>query len=289
MKKILIFVCILSLVLGGCSASKQPVDISCMSFNVLCYAPDEDGFADATERAPAVIEFLKEQNCDIMGLQEVCDYEGYNWIPGDRIFDWHDAITSALSDEYAWRATIDEAETSFGGGYPSAGLLILYRKDRFELLESGAKDYEQSSRNSFSYYQWVKLRDKQNKKVIYVTNTHFTPSNISNANEVRLSQAGELADFWENTVKDKPLLATGDYNCLEYDEPHIQELQAAGKYFPSDVLAPVNEGTFTYDYVYVNSSVMEVNRHIKMSNEYALNGDKIKMSDHSPIVAHMTY
>ncbi len=287
MKKFLIFLCVLALVLGGCATSKQTADVTCMTFNVLCYAPDEDGFADASERAPAVIEFLKDQNCDIMGLQEVCDYEGYNWIPGDRIFDWHDAITSALADDYAWRATIDESETSFGGGYPSAGLLILYRKDRFELRESGAFQYDKSSNSS--YYQWVKLWDKRNKKEIFVTNTHLTPSNVSDANEIRVSQASQLADFWENTVKDAPLFATGDYNCFDTEEPHTTQLQAAGKYFPTDELAPVNEGAFSIDCIYVNSSVMEIKRHIKLSNDYTLDDNVIKMSDHCPIITHATY
>ena len=40
-----------------------------------------------------------------------------------------------------------------------------------------------------------------------------------------IGEAIELLNFWQQTVGDTALFATGDYNCKVYDDPQIAVLQ----------------------------------------------------------------
>ena len=125
-----------------------------------------------------------------------------------------------------------------------------------------------------------------------MTNTHFSidPSwNPEYGDVQRLDEAKELADFWENTVQATPLFATGDYNCGEFEEPHLQELQA-GIFQPSSSVAEEADGGSGVDFVYVNTLSMNCTRYVKDSNAWTTeSGELLEMSDHCPVIAYAEY
>lgn len=258
------------------------VAVSCMSFNVLAYDTHGIGYADPAERAPLVARFIREQNCDIVGLQEVSEIYGYDWVT---------TLKTALGDIYESRILLEEEDCAYSYMEIGAGLMILYRKDRFELLDSGCCEYYEDYNR---YYQWVKLKDSKSGRELFVTNTHFSidPSwsdDVNAGNLIRTSEAQELSDFWENHVKDTPLFATGDYNCYEFDDPHVLELQTS-IYQPSSSVATEIEGGSSIDFVYLNTLSMNCTRYVKTEKSYTdANGESLEMSDHYPVIAYAEY
>lgn len=258
------------------------VAVSCMSFNVLAYDTHQIGYAEPAQRAPLVAQFIREQNCDIVGLQEVSEIYGYNWVTN---------LQTALGDIYESRILLEEEGCAYSYMEIGAGLMILYRKDRFELLDSGCYEYYEDYNR---YYQWVKLKDSKSGRELFVTNTHFSidPSwsdDVNAGNLIRTSEAQELSDFWENHVKDTPLFATGDYNCYEFDDPHVLELQTS-IYQPSSSVATEIEGGSSIDFVYLNTLSMNCTRYVKTEKSYTdANGESLEMSDHYPVIAYAEY
>ena len=268
------------------------VDITCMSVNVLAWAPDSWGFEPATERSVAVTAFLKEQKCDIFGLQEVTDETGFTWVAKEDTFDWKTCIRKALGDEYGSCHVNEEENGTFFDQDIRAGLMIMWRKDRFEYLESGGGEYVSDR----AHYQWVRLRDKQNDKDVLVTNTHLSidylmsdgvTRDLVQGNRLRSEEAEELAQLWEDSVGDGALFATGDYNCKDYDEPHLNYLQKSGRFFPSYALAEEIEGHDTIDMVYINSANTDCKRYELYPREYTFkDGSTISMSDHRAVITY---
>ncbi len=256
------------------------VSVSCMSFNVLSWDTHQTGFAEPSERAPLVVDYILEKNCDLVGLQEVSESDGYNWVK---------AMADGLSSVYNIRILTQEEDSAYTRMGIAAGLMILYRKDRFEFLDSGCYEFFEDSNR---YYQWVKLKDRKSNREIYMTNTHFSidPSwNPEYGDVQRLDEAKELADFWESTVQATPLFATGDYNCGEFEEPHLQELQA-GIFQPSSSVAEEADGGSGVDFVYVNTLSMNCTRYVKDSNAWTTeSGELLEMSDHCPVIAYAEY
>ena len=256
------------------------VSVSCMSFNVLSWDTNQAGYAEPSERAPAVVDYILNRNCDLVGLQEVSESDGYNWVK---------ALNDGLSSVYYSRILTQEEDSAYTRMGIAAGLMILYRKDRFEFLDSGCFEYFEDSNR---YYQWVKLKDLKSNRELFVTNTHFSidPNwNPEYGDVMRLDEAKELADFWETEVQATPLFATGDYNCGEYEEPHLQELQA-GVFQPSSMVAVDAAGSSTIDFVYVNTLSMDCTKYEKDENSFETeSGELLEMSDHCPVIAYAEY
>ncbi len=257
------------------------VEVSCMSFNVLSFDTHQLGYEEPAVRAPVVTDFILDQDCDIVGLQEVSQMHGFDWVK---------AISDPLSEVYNMRMLSDEEESGVTSMNIAAGLVILYRKDRFELLDSGCYEYyEESGR----YYHWVKLKDKKSSRELYVTNTHWTANpewDHTYGDTIRCDEARELANFWESVVKDTPLFATGDYNSHEFDNPHITQLQDSEVFWPSSMVAERQDGGGSIDMVYINNRSMKATRHMLLGREYQnKEGYRIDMSDHCPVIAYASY
>ncbi len=256
----------------------EAVTISCMTFNVLCYEPDGI-YPPASERAKASLQFLRENDCDIYGLQEAVDAAGTYWVPAKEIYDFDSYFREGLTEYDA----ISIVDTDAVGD----GLMIFWKKDRFELKDSGGAEY---TTNTNSCYLWVKLYDKRAGKELYVTNTHLSPNKNGDfewGNTQRLPQSMQLASFWNAKVKNLPLLATGDYNCKvdnEYDQPH-RNLQRSGMYYPTVNEAYASDGKAGYDHIYFNIEQMICETHLEMPREY----NSVPMSDHCAILATFTY
>ena len=265
--------------------TEEEIPLRAISFNVLAYDPDPAKFERGEKRAVASVAFLKEQDADIVGLQEAVDERGFNWVPANEVFDFDSYFRQELGSIYGFSG-VNEAEC-YG-----EGLIILYRKSRFELKDMGAFEY---TTNTNSFYHWVKLYDKKAGKELYVVNTHLSPNKNGDfewGNTNRLPQSMQLSSFLEKTVKDSPLIATGDYNCKidvdEYAGPH-RNLQKSGRYMPSTTEAMSSDGSTGYDYVYFNIDQMYCDEHVQAPQKFTVDGKEIAMSDHRAIIADFYY
>lgn len=268
--------------LGEYGATGLPgagTEISCISFNVLSYDTHNVGYAEPAERAELVVDFLREQNADLVGLQEVTNAHGYDWVK---------TIREGLSDLYDIRmVTEEEGEVPYTSMSIATGLMFLYRKDRFELKESGGFEYWDDSRAC----HWIRLLDKKANRELYFTNTHFSidGGSYENGNLLRCGEAIELLTFWKNTVGDLPLFATGDYNAQCYDDPHLLVLQKSS-FRPSCDVALESDGASTLDFCYVNTKATEVERYHFLDKSFAgEDGQYLEMSDHNPVLTVAVY
>jgi len=212
-------------------------DISVMSFNILEYDTSNVGYAPPRTRAPYVIATIKKYMPDIVGIQEAADARALN----DNL-DWNNYIATELGKlGYGFRQLSQEPAhpSSQGGMTIGAGLMILYKTDRFELKDHGSDQYGEgangvtgsyqgySSNDKSRFFHWVKLWDKEKSTFVYTFNTHLsinpTSSNTtpSTSDSNILKQIGhhrrsqeikEMIAYMEKVSTKYPCFATGDYN-----------------------------------------------------------------------------
>lgn len=238
---------------------------TCMSFNILgCDDAGKDLYAPSEIRCECIAKYLNEMKTDIVGIQEAGSHH--------RLYDWMTNLSSIITNDsfYSVAKMDDEEEfskttTTFEDKKVplSAGLIILYRKDKFDLVERGAQRYSTDELQE-RYFQWVRLRDKDTKRDVFVTNTHWSV-NWDSKGKVspeagaihRTKQANELRTFWEEKVGNNILFATGDYNCRQDSEWAI--LAESGVYKQA-----VNVGEKDWnlgdhiDHIYINPGLTSV-------------------------------
>lgn len=151
-------------------------------------------------RAPAFMEAFERYQPDILGLQECTA-------------NWHTSqLFTALDANYNIIAQFEGIEINH--------VPLFYKKDRFELLESGFHHYTRTPDHSKAYTYGV-FKSIANSQVFAVYNTHFWWKNGSEHDAIRMSNAAELVASMEeiHTRYACPVFALGDLNCTKYAEP----------------------------------------------------------------------
>lgn len=285
---------------------------TCMSFNILgCDDAGKDLYAPSEIRCECIARYLSEMKTDIVGIQEAGSHHRlYNWMENlSRRIDENGVYGVAkIDDDEEFMATTQTFEDK---KVPlSVGLIILYKKDKFDLIERGAHRYSTDELQE-RYFQWVHLRDKENDRDIFVTNTHWSINWDKNGKVspewgaiYRAKQANELRSFWEEKVGNNILFATGDYNCRQDSDWAL--LAENGIYKQA-----VNVGDKDWnlgdhiDHIYINSDTTSVEdlrfldctmdtstvkgRHTELYFWYSKDKvyEKLKfdrMSDHNPLL-----
>ena len=202
------------------------MNYTCMSFNILgCDDAGKDLYAPSEIRCECIANYLNDMNTDIIGIQEAGSHHRlYNWMENlsHRIDEKGIYGVAKIDDDEDFIATTQTFEDK---KVPlSVGLIILYKKEKFILVERGAHRYSTDELQE-RYFQWVHLRDKETNRDIFVTNTHWSVNWDKNGKVgpewgaiYRTKQANELRSFWEEKVGNNILFATGDYNCRQDSE-----------------------------------------------------------------------
>ncbi len=110
---------------------------------------------------------------------------------------------------------------------------IIYKKDRFELLDHGdfwfsetpeipSKGWDAKCCNRIC--SWGKFKDKNSKKVFFIFNSHYDHE----GKEARRNSSLMLLERIEQIAGKYPVFATGDFNATPEDEP-IQTIYNSGK------------------------------------------------------------
>lgn len=186
--------------------------IKVVSYNILCRQCNDPGSESWQQRISPTGELLRRYDADLIGLQEPIAKQ-----------DVQTLLKLAGSEgEYAY--------TSYAIGdweYPDSALL--YRKSRFDLLDSGQiwlspKPTVPLSKawKAFSiprYVNWAYLQEKNSAFRFLFINTHFD-ANGANKEAAALLFAETFGAF----DRDIPMIVTGDFN-ISRDSRRFANLQ----------------------------------------------------------------
>ena len=214
--------------------------IKVMSFNIR-YGAANDGDNHWRHRANLVAETIEMFDPDLLGMQEVLKFQA--------------EFVKEKFPEYGFHGVGRQDGTEEGEYVP-----VMYRKDRFELVDSGfywlsetpdvpgSKSWDSSLPRMVS---WVQLRDlRANGAEFVFINTHFD----HRGRTARLESARLIRKQTEKLQQQgRPFLITGDFNTTEDGQPYQALLSGSDDDSPALIDAyrqtyPVrspNESTFS--------------------------------------------
>jgi endonuclease/exonuclease/phosphatase family metal-dependent hydrolase len=183
------------------SAIKNPLDTSILVMTQnLRYNNDGNG-NDIVDRAPRFKAQVEKYQPDLIGVQESTAV-------------WREILKEDYSDKYGIIGIPRDGEN---GSNESNN--ILYRLDRFELLESDTfwlsktpdvpSKLDGSSLNRIC--TWALLKDKLTGKTVLMTNTHLDTPEISD------EQSKIILDYFKDMIGKYPMFTTGDLNFKDYE------------------------------------------------------------------------
>ena len=185
-------------------------------------------------RKAAIVNFLKSEAPDFIGLQELGYGSGNN--------DYYTYILSGMGSNYAG--------VKYERNTKTEGNAILYRKDKFDLLQEGrfwlCNTPDSPAKHSVTIgsttytanYEriavWGIFRDKTTGKEFYVTTTHLDNSNTADdkssdwrvypvlweQGQILINNTNAKANYGSNDAAGRrPIILTGDMNCNYNEEP----------------------------------------------------------------------
>jgi len=266
---------VLAGLLGLASMQARATDpLSVMSFNIRLPA-ESDGVDYWETRKPLAVRMLREQQPDVIGLQELVKAQA-------------DYLARELP-QYAWFGRGREAD---GGGEHMG---VFYRKDRLKVIESG--DFWLSDTPDVAgsitwghphprMVTWALFEQHSDGKRFYLFNTHLPYRDEDEA--ARLKGARAIARHLATLPDDVPVVLTGDFNTTPDSDAHAV---LAGTLQDAWTTAPRVEGIdatfhgFTgkadrrIDWIFVRGAQLESITSVttRWNNRYP--------SDHFPLVA----
>lgn len=266
---------VLAGLLGLASMQAHAIDpLSVMSFNIRLPA-ESDGVDYWETRKPLAVRMLREQQPDVIGLQELVKAQA-------------DYLARELP-QYAWFGRGREAD---GGGEHMG---VFYRKDRLKVIESG--DFWLSDTPDVAgsitwghphprMVTWALFEQRSDGRRFYLFNTHLPYRDEDEA--ARLKGAQAIARRLATLPDDVPVVLTGDFNTTPDSDAHAV---LAGTLQDAWTTAPRVEGIdatfhgFTgkadrrIDWIFVRGAQLESITSVttRWNNRYP--------SDHFPLVA----
>ncbi|WP_454261123.1 endonuclease/exonuclease/phosphatase family protein [Pseudoxanthomonas mexicana] len=266
---------VLAGLLGLASMQARAADpLSVMSFNIRLPA-ESDGVDYWETRKPLAVRMLREQQPDVIGLQELVKAQA-------------DYLARELP-QYAWFGRGREAD---GGGEHMG---VFYRKDRLKVIESG--DFWLSDTPDVAgsitwghphprMVTWALFEQRSDGRRFYLFNTHLPYRDEDEA--ARLKGAQAIARRLATLPDDVPVVLTGDFNTTPDSDAHAV---LAGILQDAWTTAPRVEGIdatfhgFTgkadrrIDWIFVRGAQLESITSVttRWNNRYP--------SDHFPLVA----
>ena len=199
--------------LGAAPATTQgAADLRVMTFN-LRTSTAMDGENGWDHRREMLIRAVRAADPDLLGTQECQLGQG-------------DYLREKLADYTFVGVGRDDGKRK--GEFAA----ILFRTDRFELLDSGtfwlSEHPDQVGKKGWDAQlaricTWAKLKDRGNGKAFLFLNTHF-----DHIGKVARVESAKLMRRWiDERARDLPVVVTGDFNANAESEPYRALLDAA--------------------------------------------------------------
>ena len=263
-------------------SSSAASSVNVLSFNIRYNNPD-DGEHAWPNRKGMVASVVRFHAADLVGMQEVLRSQ-------------IDDLTVLLPN-YSWYGVGRNDGKNSGEFSP-----IFYRRDRFQLLDSGefwlSKNPDQIGSKSWDaalprIATWVKFRDRESKQEFIHLNTHF-----DHLGEVARARSAELIlDRLKTLSGNMPAVVTGDFNVPPESEAYATMTSMLVDSKLESVSEPHGpEGTFggftvkvddtgdRIDYVFVAEGT-KVLRYAALSDQW----DGRYPSDHLPVLAEIIW
>lgn len=276
-------IALMMLLSTGCKGQEreaQPLEIKVASYN-LRMDTENDGLDAWPHRVDMVRGLIRYHKFDLFGTQEGFDHQ----------------LNDILQLEEYGKIGVGR-EDGVSAGEHSA---IFYRKDRFELEDSGdfwfsetpdtpSKGWDATCCNRIC--SWGRFKDLSSGKVFYAFNVHYDHE----GQEARRNSSHLLLERIEQITKGLPVIVTGDFNAVPESQP-ISILYDSGvlydAYKVSESQPYGTVGTFNgfridrptngrIDYIWVTE-------HFSVSDYATLNEQQHGHfpSDHFPVVARL--
>ena len=277
MRIILIF-CACLLCMPATAQKKKEIRVA--TYNLRMDTP-RDGMNAWTNRKENVKALIQFHDFDMIGTQEgfahqlkdLCEIPGYTYVGGGR----------------------DDGKDA---GEHSA---IVYKTDRFKLLESGnfwlsetpdkpGKGWDATCCNRIC--SWAKFKDAHTKKVFFFFNVHFDHQGVV----ARRESAKLMVQKIREIAKDTPVICTGDFNSTpETEQIKIMQTILNDSYTVTAMPPYGPAGTFNgfrfdapfnnrIDYIFVSVSFV-VLKYAALTDAK----DQRYPSDHLPVVADVVF
>lgn len=266
----------------GAVSSSAASSVNVLSFNIRYNNPD-DGEHAWPNRKGMVASVVRFHAADLIGMQEVLRSQ-------------IDDLTVLLPN-YSWYGVGRNDGKNSGEFSP-----IFYRRDRFQLLDSGefwlSRNPDQIGSKSWDaalprIATWVKFRDRESKQEFIHLNTHF-----DHRGEVARARSAELIlDRLKTLSGNMPVVVTGDFNVPPESEAYATMTSMLVDSKLESVSEPHGpEGTFggftvkvgdtgdRIDYVFVAEGT-KVLRYAALSDQW----DGRYPSDHLPVLAEIIW
>lgn len=276
----------ITLAVTSCSSVKeQTSEIKWATFNIRLDTP-YDSLNNWEYRKDSVASFIRNQNLDIVGMQEVLH---------NQLVDLKTRLP-----EYA-EIGVGREDGKTKGEYAP----IFFKKDRFEVLDNNTFWLSQYP-DSIGFIgwdgactriaTWAKMKDKQNGKIFMAINTHFDHVGT----EARRKGALLIIEKIKEIVGDQPAVLTGDFNVNDSSEAYNTLTTNSFVLKDAHKEAQTKEGV---DYTFHNFGRIEpsscekidfifITPNIKVSNSYIPEEAKQEgkfLSDHNPEVVQISF
>ncbi len=185
---------------------------------------------------------------------------------------WRAILPELLGDVYAF------AELDRGDGN-SNRTPIIYKKDKFDLVESGYReidvrdDGDDPRYKNYRVVTWAVLEDKSNGQRVAVFGTHWEGSQFTTTEKKQQQAAWMIEEIARITAKYEsiPVIAMGDFNSRGSSPEYQELLLGAGL---TDALPKLMNEIIDH-IAYRNGAVVASGRETENNTKYA--------SDHKPI------
>lgn len=193
-------------------------DVRIMCANLMA---ERSEYADAaiksnfefSRRSELLFSSLEFYSPTVVGLQECC-------------IQWRNAIKSYRHYDEKWQLLEFENPNLSDDSDNKVYSTIMFRKDLYELVDSGMDYYSEYNNIRCRCFTWALLKDKTTGQEFCIVSTHWDggPDKVTDA-ESTVVQGEELTRFVKSMYYDYPVITMGDFNRSETTTTYKKYLQ----------------------------------------------------------------
>lgn len=284
-KNLLFFLTLVLLFITGCNQS-TPLSLKVMTFNIR-YDNPADGDNNWKFRKDAAFAMIQEQDCDLIGTQEVL---------ANQLADFNAALPAYDYVGIGREDGVDQGEYS----------AIFFKKDRFNVMNKGnfmlsetpdifgSKGWDGACERIAS---WARLQDKSTGKEVFFINTHLDHVGI----QARREGVNLIQDKAFELAQGASIILTGDFNAepesdviqnvVNTNKAHYlidtrttaKEVKGTPWTFHDFDRLPINKREYI-DYIFVSPTAKTTIYEV-LPMDY---NNKL-VSDHSPVIAEVIF